>query len=67
VHHADIDVERANAHGFDPADYVMHDDLVALLGDHWDVRVDRRRPRAKPAGLDGEHTHDDVLLARRLR
>jgi SAM-dependent methyltransferase len=66
VHHADIDVEKAKSHGFDPADYVMHDDLVGLLGDQWEVRIDRRRLRAKPAGLDGEHTHDDVVWARRI-
>ncbi|MGK2866082.1 MAG: class I SAM-dependent methyltransferase [Mycobacterium sp.] len=67
VHHADIDVEKAKSHGFDPADFVGHDDIVALLGAEWDVTVDRGRPRDVPAGLDGEHTRDDVLLARRAR
>lgn len=65
VHHADIDVALAKAHGFDPAVYLLHDDVLALLGEGWDVTVDRRRPRDVPAGLDGQHTHDDVLLARR--
>lgn len=65
VHHADIDVELAKSHGFDPAVYLLHDDVVALLGAGWDVTVDRRRPRDVPAGPDGQHTHDDVILARR--
>lgn len=65
VHHADVDEETAKAHGFDPADYLMHDDVVALLGDEWEVRVQRRRPRATPAGAQGQHTHDDVVVARR--
>jgi SAM-dependent methyltransferase len=65
VHHADIDTALSKSHGFDPADYVGHDDIVALLGEGWEVTVDRRRPRDVPAGLDGQHTHDDVLLARR--
>ncbi|KRD05245.1 methyltransferase type 11 [Mycobacterium sp. Root265] len=65
VHHADIDVELAKSHGFDPALYLLHDDVVALFGTDWEVTVDRRRQRAVPAGPDGQHTHDDVLLARR--
>lgn len=74
VHHADIDVATAKAHGFDPADFVGHDDLTEFLaavnasdasGDEWDVTVQRRRPRDVPAGIDGQHTHDDVLRARR--
>lgn len=67
VHHADVDVEKAKSHGFDPAHYLGHDDVAALLGDDWAVRIDRRRPRVKPAGIEGQHTHDDVLRARRLR
>ncbi|VEG58053.1 type 11 methyltransferase [Mycolicibacterium aurum] len=67
VHHADVEVERAKAHGFDPADYVLHDDIVAVLGEDWDVTVEKRRARDVPAGLDGQHTHDDVVRARRLR
>ncbi len=67
VHHADIDVELARSHGFDPAIYLLHDDVVALLDTGWDVTVDRRRLRDVPAGPDGQHTHDDVVLARRTR
>lgn len=67
VHHADVDPEMAKAHGFDLADFVSHEDLVALFDEQWDVRTERRRPREKPAGLDGQHTHDDVLRALRRR
>ena len=67
VHHADVDVEQARAHGFDPASYVGHDDLVALLGGAhgWQVEVDERRPRSVAAGGGAHHTHDLVLRARR--
>lgn len=67
VHHADVDVAKAKSYGFDPADYLSHDDVVELLGDDWDVHVERRRPRDEPAGLDGQHTHDDVVRALRRR
>jgi SAM-dependent methyltransferase len=67
VHHADVDVEKAKSHGFDPADYVNHDDVVGMLGEGWDVTVERRRALDVPAGLDGQHTHDDIVMARRLR
>lgn len=66
VHHADIDVELAKSHGFDPSVYLLHDDVVALLGADWEVTIDRGRQRDVPAGLDGQHTHDDVILARRI-
>lgn len=66
VHHADVDVEQARAHGFDPADYVSPSDVAALLDD-WQVDVDERRPRDVPVGGGGaHHTHDLVLRARRL-
>ncbi|WP_099024982.1 class I SAM-dependent methyltransferase [Mycolicibacterium palauense] len=67
VHHADVDVEKAKSYGFDPADYLSHEDVVGLLGPEWDVRIDSRRPRTKPAGPEGQHTHDDVVRAVRLR
>jgi SAM-dependent methyltransferase len=66
VHHADVDVEAAKSHGFDPADYVSPTDIAALLGDDWQVRIDERRPREAPAGAGSQHTHDVVLRARRL-
>ena len=65
VHHADVDVEKAKSYGFDPADYLSHDDVVELLGDGWDVTVHRRRLRDQPAGIEGQHTHDDIVKARR--
>ena len=65
VHHADVDVEKAKSYGFDPADYLSHEDVVAMLGADWDVEVARRRLRDVPAGIEGQHTHDDVIVARR--
>lgn len=67
VHHANVELELAKSYGFDPADYLSHDDVVGALGDEWDVAVEGRRPRDVPAGLDGQHTHDDVIVARRRR
>lgn len=68
VHHTGFDGEAAKARGFDPADYVFPADVLAVFDDDWDVRFDASRPRETPLG-DGEHrhTHDSVLLARRLR
>jgi SAM-dependent methyltransferase len=66
VHHADVDVDEANAHGFDPADYVSPTDVGALLGEGWQVVLDERRPRDVTGGAGAHHTHDVVLLARRL-
>lgn len=66
VHHADVDVEIAKAHGFDPADYLGHEDVAALFDDTWEVRIDRGRPRGRPAGSEGQHTHDDVVVALRV-
>lgn len=65
VHHADVDVEQARSHGFDPADYVAHEDLRALLGEGWHVEVVERRPRNVEGGGGSHHTHDLVLRARR--
>jgi SAM-dependent methyltransferase len=67
VHHADVDSERARAHGFDPADYVSPADVAALLGRDWEVEFDQRRPRDTTTGAGAHHTHDVVLRARRLR
>lgn len=69
VHHANVELELAKAHGFDPSDYVGHDDVVEILeadrDADWEVTVERERLRDVPAGLDGQHTHDDVIVARR--
>jgi SAM-dependent methyltransferase len=67
VHHADVDSERARAHGFDPADYVSPTDVAALLDGDWQVAFDGRRPRDTTTGAGAHHTHDVVLRARRLR
>lgn len=67
VHHADIDVQRAKSYGFDPADYLSHTDIAELLGTDWDVQLNRRRPRSVPNGAAQQHTHDDVVSARRLQ
>ncbi len=67
VHHADVDVERAKAHGCHPADYVSPGRLAALLSDDWQVEVEETRLRDAPAGPGAHHTRDVVLRARRLR
>jgi SAM-dependent methyltransferase len=67
THHADIDVEQAKAHGFDPADYVSPSDVVALLDEDWHVDIHERRPRSVATGGGSHHTHDVVLRAHRLR
>lgn len=67
VHHADVDIEVARAHGFDPDDYVAPGDVSSLLDDDWSVVVDERRPRHVDAGAGAGHTHDLVLHAVRVR
>jgi SAM-dependent methyltransferase len=67
VHHADVDAEEARASGFDPDDYVGHEDLAGFLGDDWRVDVDERRARHVASGGGAHHTHDEVLRAQRVR
>lgn len=67
VHHAHVDPERAHAHGWDPADFVASEDVLAALDDAWVVEVNAERPRIVPAGPEGQHTHDLVVRARRVR
>ncbi|HYP43722.1 MAG TPA: class I SAM-dependent methyltransferase [Propionibacteriaceae bacterium] len=67
VHHADIDVEQAKAHGFHPDDYVSPAGVAALLGDDWTVEVLAERPRQVSGGGGAHHTRDVVLRARRVR
>ena len=66
VHHA-IDVKHAQAHGFDPADYVSPADVASLLDEDWALEVDEERPRHIATGAGAHHTRDVVLRARRLR
>jgi SAM-dependent methyltransferase len=66
VHHAEIDRAVAASHGFDPDDYVGHDDVVAALGDGWAVEVKEQRERDVTEGAGAHHHHDLVVRARRL-
>lgn len=67
VHHVDVDLERAREHGFDPDDYVRHQDLVdALTGrDGWTIEAVEERSRTAPEGAGAHHTTDRLLRARR--
>lgn len=65
VHHADVDRERAAAHGFDPDDFVGVDDVAGALGDEWVVEVDEIRDREILGGAGAHHSRDLVLRARR--
>ena len=68
VHHADVDVEVAKSHGFDPDDYVSSTDVSSLLDDDWTIIVDECRPRRLASGAGAGHSHDDLVLhAMRLR
>ncbi len=69
VHHAHIDRERAREHGFDPDDYLRHEDLVAALGgrDGWRVEAAEERGRTAPEGPGAHHHTDIVLRVRRER
>ena len=46
VHHPTPSKEQANAHGFDPDDYVNPADVAALLDDGWRIEVEETRPPA---------------------
>ena len=66
VHHADVDRERAIAHGFDPDTLLAPKDVAAALGadDGWEV-VDERRPRLISGGAGAHHADDLVVRATR--
>jgi len=66
VGHERVDPDHARAHGFDPADYVPPQDIVAVLGDGWLLDVDVERPRVDPSPAGAEHVLDRVLRARRV-
>ncbi len=61
VHHADVDPERARAHGFDPADLLQPADVAAGVGEGWTVAVDERRERLISGGA-GAHHADDLVV-----
>ena len=64
VHH---DVQDGQAHGFDPADYVLPAVVAELLDGGWQVEVDERRDRHVTGGAGAHHVADLVLRVRRLR
>lgn len=61
VHHAEIDRERAAAHGFDPDTLLRPEQIPAGLGDDWTVEVHERRERSVAGGA-GAHHHDDIVV-----
>lgn len=64
--HADVDRERALAHGFDPDTRVDADDIRAAVTDAgWRLVVDERRARHVTGGEGAHHDTDIVLLAQR--
>lgn len=65
--HDPADLPPRHEHGFDPSDYYQPADIARLLDDDWTVLVNETRPRTTPAPAGTHHTHDTVLLARRLR
>ena len=67
VHHAYVDLERAREHGFDPDDYVRHEDLLdALAGrEGWTIEAVEARERTAPEGPGAHHHTDRLLRARR--
>lgn len=64
VYHADMDAERAKAHGFDPADYVGIADVRAALDPDWEIAVDEQRERRVTEGRGAEHRLDQILRVR---
>ena len=67
VHHAFVDRDRAHEHGFDPDNYVRHQDLLDALTerDGWIIEVAEERGRTAPEGPGAHHHTDLILRARR--
>ena len=63
--HADLDREQSLAHGFDLDDYVVLDDVRAVLPADWTIELDDRRDRHVQTGAGAGHHADLVWLARR--
>lgn len=76
VHHAAFDsrvdhvhsgvTHRGDGPGVDPQDYIGTADIVALLGDDWQIDTHEVRARDVRNGAGAHHTDDVVVLARRL-
>jgi len=68
VTHADIDRAAALERGFDPEEYVGHEQVRTAVeagaADGWVVEADERRERHVEGGGGAHHTHDVVLRAR---
>ncbi|MGI8459739.1 MAG: class I SAM-dependent methyltransferase [Propionibacteriaceae bacterium] len=68
VHHAGMESQPVQDHGFDPRDYVWPAMITALLDEDWSVETNEQRPRVVPAdGAGAHHAEDLVLRVRRLR
>ena len=65
VYHAEMDAERARAHGFDPADYVLADDMLAATPEGWEVVLDEQRERHVTSGRGADHKLDRIIRLRR--
>ena len=67
VHHLldDAAVDRARAHGFNPAEYINPGDVASVLDDRWRVQFDPKRPREIRTGAGAHHADDVVLHAQR--
>ncbi len=62
VHHAHVDRARAMEHGFDPDDYVRHEDVLAALSPtDWTIEQAGESARTAPQG-PGAHHHTDLVL-----
>lgn len=66
VHHPTPTQEQAEAHGFNPDDYLSPADVAAVLDGRWRLEVDETRPRHVTTGAGSAHTQDIVMRARRL-
>ncbi|MCG7433341.1 hypothetical protein MHK71_12750 [Kocuria indica] len=53
-------------HGFDPADYVMPEDVVTYLtGQGWQIETNEIRERHLERGAGSGHSRDRMVVARR--
>ena len=64
VAHAHVDRDRALEHGFDPDSYVTIADVVARLGEGWQIEQFESE-RHVTEGAGAHHQADIVLVARR--